>query len=65
MMKIYQYRGACANQTNRHAEPKIISMSRHVSECINAGLTSSTGIANDLESTDEGDLVPRLLGYLR
>jgi len=32
-------------------------MSEHVSECINAGLTSSTGIANDLESTDEGDMV--------
>ena len=26
---------------DRHAEPSIISMSRHVSECINAGLTSS------------------------
>jgi len=42
---------------DRHAEPSIISMSEHVSECINAGLTSSTGIANDLESTDEGDMV--------
>jgi len=26
---------------DRHAEPSIISISRHVSECINAGLTSS------------------------
>jgi len=42
---------------DRHAEPSIISMSRHVSECINAGLTYSTGIANDLESTDEGNMV--------
>jgi len=32
-------------------------MSEHISECINADLTSSTGIANDLESTDEGDMV--------
>ena len=42
---------------DRHAEPSIISMSRHVSECINAGLTSATGIANDLKSTDEGNMV--------
>ena len=43
---------------DRHAEPSIISMSEHVSESINAGLTSSTGIANDLKSTDEGNMVP-------
>jgi len=42
---------------DRHAEPSIISMSEHVSESISAGLTSSTGIANDLESTDEGDMI--------
>ena len=39
-----------------HAGPSIISMSEHVSECINAGLTSSTGIATELESTDESDI---------
>jgi len=32
-------------------------MSEHVSECIYTDLTSATGIANDLESTDEGDMV--------
>jgi len=32
-------------------------MSEHVSECIYTDLSSATGIANDLESTDEGDMV--------
>ncbi|RPB27260.1 hypothetical protein L211DRAFT_834940, partial [Terfezia boudieri ATCC MYA-4762] len=40
---------------DQHAEPGIISMSEHVSECISAGITSSAGIDNDLESLFEAD----------
>ncbi|RPB24576.1 hypothetical protein L211DRAFT_837507 [Terfezia boudieri ATCC MYA-4762] len=40
---------------DQHAEPGIISMSEHVSECISASITSSAGIDNDLESFFEAD----------
>ncbi|RPB21891.1 hypothetical protein L211DRAFT_840244, partial [Terfezia boudieri ATCC MYA-4762] len=40
---------------NQHAEPGIISMSEHVSECISASITSSAGIDNGLESLFEAD----------
>ena len=36
-------------------------MSDHVFECITAGLTSSAGMANDLEPMDEGDMTPTLI----
>ena len=35
-------------------------MSEYESECITAGLTTSAGMANDLESMDEGDMTPTL-----
>ena len=49
-----------------HSEASTISMSEHVSECITAGLTSTTGMTNDLESIDDDDItsipVPLITG---
>ena len=38
-----------------------IPMSEHVSECISAGITSSAGVENDLESPFEVDIACRPL----
>jgi len=41
---------------NQHTEPGIISMSEHVSGCISAGITSSAGMDNYLESLFDADI---------
>jgi len=49
---------------DQHVDSGIICMSEHVSECVTAGLTSSAGMDNDLESLFEADIAsapPRLI----
>ena len=40
-----------------YTEASTVSMFEHVSECITAGLTSTAGMANDLESIDEDETI--------